>query len=53
MGIRYKAKMLQVFTWSILFNLNILKNYFLYGAVGFSVTFVYLVVSLSVLPLDV
>lgn len=43
-----KAKMLQVFTWSLLFNLNILGNYFLYGAVGFSVTFVYLVVSLSV-----
>lgn len=40
-------------TWSLLFNLNILKNYFLYGAVGFEVTFVYLVVSVPVSPLSV
>lgn len=42
-----KAKCSRYFIWSILFNLNILRNYFLYGAVGFSVTFAYLVISVS------
>ena len=46
-----KQKCSRYFIWSIFFNLNILGNYFLYGAVGFSVTFIYLVVSLSVIPL--
>ena len=48
-----KQKCSIYFIWSILSNLNMLGNYFLYGAVGFSVTFIYLVVSLSVLPLFV
>lgn len=52
-GIFYKKKCSRYFIWSILFNLNILRNYFLYGFVGFSVTFIYLVVSVSVSSINV
>lgn len=47
-----KQKCSRYFIWSIFFNLNI-RNYFLYGAVGFEVTFIYLVVSVPFSSLNV